>query len=268
MDLLDITKVQILIRDIQPDYFIHLAAQSSVAESWEKPVPSFVNNTNIFLNILDTIRRCDTACKILSIGSSEQYGIVGEEDLPLHEDRLLSPANPYAVARVAQENLAMVYARGYNMDISCTRSFNHCGPGQNTKFVVSSIVRQFVRIVHKKQDPAITIGNGSIVRDFLDIHDVISAYLLILEHGKSGEVYNVCSGEGRAIRDVVTELANMYDLPVTIKEEPSHFRPIDNPWIVGTYEKINKELGWQPKIPFRESLKSMYRYWSDHVCNE
>jgi GDP-4-dehydro-6-deoxy-D-mannose reductase len=255
-DLMDNHEIYQAIREIEPDYILHLAAQSSVAESWKSPVSSFLNNTNIFLNVIDAVRRCEVPCTILSVGSSEQYGIVTEQDLPLREDRPLAPANPYAVARVAQEQLARIYAAGYGMDICCTRSFNHCGPGQSPHFVISSIVQQFIRAVQKEQEPVISIGNGSIVRDFLDIHDVVSAYTLLLEKGKSGEVYNICSGEGHTIRDVVHLLAELFEFPVTIVEERSRFRPI--------YEKIRNDLGWYPRIPFEESLRSIYRYWSEH----
>jgi len=145
-NLMDIPHTQSLIRDIQPDYVIHLAAQSSVAESWESPISSFLNNTNIFLNIIDSIRLECHHCKVLSIGSSEQYGVVADSDLPLKESVKQNPSNPYAVARLSQEHLAKIYADGYKLNICCTRSFNHCGPGQNEKFVVSGIVKQYAEI--------------------------------------------------------------------------------------------------------------------------
>ena len=260
-DLNDIPKIKSLIVEIQPDYILHLAAQSSVAESWKSPVFSFMNNTNIFLNIIDTVRLNDNAARVLSIGSSEQYGIVSEKDLPISEDSPQSPENPYAVARVAQEQLARIYAKGYNLDICCTRSFNHCGPGQTDRFVVSAIVKQFVKIAHGLQDPVIHIGNGAIVRDFVDVHDVVEAYNLLLTKGKKGEVYNICSGQGRAIRDIVTMLSNMFDIHVQVHQEQSQIRPIDNPRIVGSFQKIQRDLGWRPTIPFEQSLQSMYEYW-------
>jgi len=260
-DLNDIPKIKSLIVEIQPDYILHLAAQSSVAESWKSPVFSFMNNTNIFLNIIDTVRLNDNAARVLSIGSSEQYGIVSENDLPISEDRPQCPENPYAVARVAQEQLARIYAKGYNLDICCTRSFNHCGPGQTDRFVVSAIVKQFVKIAHGLQDPVIHIGNGAIVRDFVDVHDVVEAYNLLLTKGKKGEVYNICSGQGRAIRDIVTMLSNMFDIHVQVHQEQSQIRPIDNPRIVGSFQKIQRDLGWRPTIPFEQSLQSMYEYW-------
>jgi GDP-4-dehydro-6-deoxy-D-mannose reductase len=264
-DLMNIPKIKSLIEEIQPDYILHLAAQSSVAESWKTPVDSFMNNTNIFLNIIDTVRLNDFNARVLSVGSSEQYGIVSEQDLPLTEDKPQSPANPYAVARVAQEQLARIYATGYGLDICCTRSFNHCGLGQTDRFVVSGIVKQFVRIAHGLQDPIIHIGNGAIVRDFVDVHDVVEAYQLLLKRAKRGEVYNICSGKGRSIREIVTFLSGIYHIDVQIQQEQSQIRPIDNPRIVGSYDKIQRDLGWKPTIPFEESLRSMYDYWDVRV---
>jgi GDP-4-dehydro-6-deoxy-D-mannose reductase len=267
-DLNDIPKIRSLIEEIQPDYILHLAAQSSVAESWKTPVASFMNNTNIFLNIIDTVRLIDNGAKVLSVGSSEQYGIVSERDLPLTEDSPQYPANPYAVARVAQEQLARIYASGYGLDICCTRSFNHCGPGQTDRFVISAIVKQFARIARGQQDPVIHIGNGAIIRDFVDVHDVVEAYGLLLNRGKRGEVYNICSGKGRSIREIITLLSEMYHIDVQVHQEQSQIRPIDNPRIVGSYKKIQKDLGWKPRIPFEESLRSMFEYWDVHSSPE
>jgi len=265
MDLNDIPKIKLLLEDIQPDYILHLAAQSSVAESWKTPVFSFLNNTNIFLNIIDTVRLNDNAARVLSIGSSEQYGIVSEQDLPISEERPQNPENPYAVARVAQEQLARIYAKGYDLDICCTRSFNHCGPGQSDRFVVSSIVKQFAKVIQGIQKPVITIGNGAIIRDFVDVHDVVEAYNLLLTKGKKGEVYNICSGQGWAIRDVVITLSELLSVPVEVQQEQTQIRPIDNPRIIGSYQKIRRDLGWEPTVPFEQSLKSMYAYWDQRV---
>jgi GDP-4-dehydro-6-deoxy-D-mannose reductase len=267
-DLNDIPKLKSLIENIQPDYILHLAAQSSVAESWASPVDSFMNNTNIFLNIIDTVRLNDNAARILSVGSSEQYGIVSEADLPLKEESPQHPANPYAVARVAQEQLARIYAEGYGIDICCTRSFNHCGPGQSDRFVVSRIVKQFVQISRGIQDPVIHIGNGSIIRDFIDVHDVVTAYNILLTKGKRGDVYNICSGTGRTIRSIVLELSEMFNIPVEIREEQSQIRPIDNPRIIGNNEKMLKEFGWYPTVEFEQSLRAMYDYWDQHIVND
>ena len=267
-DLLDITSVKSLLEEIEPEYIIHMAAQSSVAESWKTPVFSFMNNTNIFLNIIDTVQQNDNGARVLSIGSAEQYGIVSAENLPLTETTPQHPANPYAVARVAQEQLAKIYAEGYGLDICCTRSFNHCGPGQSDRFVMSAIARQFARIAHGFQDPVIHIGNGSIVRDFLDVHDVVAAYVLLLLNGKRGEVYNVCSGTGRTIKEIVTRLADLKGVTVGVHEEQAQIRPIDNPCIIGSNDKIRRDLGWKPAISFEQSLASISDYWDYRVQQE
>lgn len=264
-DLNNIPKLKSLIEKIQPDYILHLAAQSSVAESWVTPVDSFMNNTNIFLNIIDTVRLNDNAARVLSVGSSEQYGIVSEEDLPLNEASPQNPANPYAVARVAQEHLARIYAEGYGIDICCTRSFNHCGPGQSDRFVVSRIVKQFVGISRGTQDPVIHIGNGSIVRDFIDVHDVVIAYNILLTKGKRGDVYNICSGTGRTIRSIVQDLSEILKIPVEIREEQAQIRPIDNPRIIGSNEKMLRKFGWQPTVRFEETLRAMYDCWDQRL---
>jgi GDP-4-dehydro-6-deoxy-D-mannose reductase len=267
-DLNDLPKIQSLIEKIQPDQILHLAAQSSVGESWNSPVASFVNNTTIFLNIIEAARLMDTGSRVLSVGSSEQYGVVSETDLPLKEDYPQRPANPYAVARVAQEQLARVYGDGFGMDICCTRSFNHCGPGQTDRFVAGAISKQFARISLGLQDPVIDIGDGTIVRDFLDVRDVVSAYTLLLENGKSGQVYNICSGRGCAISELVTLLSDRLQIPVEIHQNPMRKRPQDIPRIIGSYEKIHRELGWHPRIPLADSLQEMSVYWKELLKRE
>jgi len=267
-DMMNASRITSLIEKIHPDQILHLAAQSSVGESWNSPVASFVNNTTIFLNIIDAVRLMDNGARILSVGSSEQYGVVAETDLPLTEDHPLRPANPYAVARVAQEQMAGVYHDGFGLDICSTRSFNHCGPGQTDRFVAGAITKQFARISLGLQDPVIEIGDGTIVRDFLDVRDVVAAYTLLLERGRSGQVYNICSGRGWAIRELVTLLSDRLQIPVTVKQNPMKRRPQDNPQIVGSSDKIQSQLGWQSQIPLVDSLQEMSVYWKTRLKHE
>jgi GDP-4-dehydro-6-deoxy-D-mannose reductase len=267
-DLMDMPRITSLIEKIQPDYILHLAAQSSVGESWNTPVASFTNNTTIFLNVVEAVRLNDNAARILSIGSSEQYGVVSEKDLPIKEDSPQRPANPYAVARVAQEQLAMVYTEGFGLDICCARSFNHCGPGQTDRFVASAIAKQFAQISLGLQDPVIEIGDGTIIRDFLDVRDVVAAYVLILKKGITGQVYNVCSGRGYAISDLVKLLADRLQIPVRIKQDPMKRRPQDNPHIVGSSEKIQTELDWHPQITLADSMQEMSGFWEKRLSGD
>lgn len=261
VNLLDEKKTVQCIKEIDPDYILHLAALSSVAESWQEPRSAFLNNTNAFLNIVESVRLNNTQCRILSVGSSEEYGIVSPDDLPLTETCYNRPSNPYAVARVAQEDLANIYTRGYGLDICCTRSFNHIGPGQKSKFVISSIAKQFAEIVIHKTTPVINIGNGSIIRDFIDIDDVISAYDSILVNGRKGEIYNVCSGTGYTIARVIQMYSDLLGVPVQINQQNTLIRPIDNPVLYGNYDKLHCHTGWKPYVSLEKSLQKIYEYW-------
>jgi GDP-4-dehydro-6-deoxy-D-mannose reductase len=260
-DLLDSVKINAIIGEIQPDYILHLASFSSVAQSWREPLASFLNNTNAFLNIVEAVRIHGLNTKILSIGSSEEYGIVKESDLPLTEKKHVAPANPYAVARVSEEHLAQIYAEGYHLNICCTRSFNHIGPGQSDQFVVSSIAKQFAEIAIQHKKPIIKIGAGSIIRDFIDIEDVIWAYDAILEKGITGEVYNVCSGKGHSIHDIVNSLSELTHIPVAVEQNQNLLRPIDNPVLIGSYDKLQNDTGWKPDCPIEKSFEKIHTYW-------
>jgi len=260
-DLLDSKKINEIIGEIQPDYILHLASFSSVSQSWKDPLASFLNNTNAFLNIVEAVRIQGFNSKIVSIGSSEEYGIVKESDLPLTEKKHVAPANPYAVARVSEEHLALIYSKGYHLDICCTRSFNHIGPGQSDQFVVSSIARQFAEIAIHHKKPVVKIGAGSIVRDFIDIEDVIRAYDAILEKGETGEVYNVCSGKGYSILDIVNALSELTHIPVVVDQNQTLLRPIDNPVLIGSYDKLKKTTSWKPGCSLERSLEKIHTYW-------
>ena len=254
-------KIHEIIEEIQPDYILHLASFSSVSQSWREPLVSFLNNTNAFLNIVESVRLLDFNTKILSIGSSEEYGIVTEGDLPLTEKKQVAPANPYAVARVSEEHLAQIYAKGYNLNICCTRSFNHIGPGQSDQFVVSSIAKQFAEIAIHHKKPIIKIGAGSIIRDFIDIEDVVKAYDAILEKGETGEVYNVCGGRGYSIQEIVKALSDLTRIPVTVEQNQMLLRPIDNPVLIGSYDKLQNATGWKPECPLEKTLEKIHTYW-------
>jgi GDP-4-dehydro-6-deoxy-D-mannose reductase len=266
-DLLDSKKINDIIKEIEPDHILHLASFSSVSQSWREPLASFLNNTNAFLNIVDAVRVQELPTKILSIGSSEEYGIVSENDLPLTEKKQVAPANPYAVARVSEENLARIYAKGYHLNICCTRSFNHIGPGQSDQFVVSSIAKQFAEIAMHRKKPVITIGDGSIIRDFVDIDDVIRAYGAILEKGMTGEIYNVCSGRGHSILDIVHALSDLTNIPVIVEQKQNLLRPIDNPVIIGSNEKLQTTTGWKPAYSLEKSLKKIHNFWLNKLSS-
>ena len=262
IDLLFRDQVEYIIHEFQPNYILHLASFSSVAFSWKEPVQSFQNNTNIFLNLIDAVRKLNIDTRILSIGSSEEYGNVNDEDLPLREDHKLNPISPYAVARISQEYLSRVYINGYGMDIVLTRSFNHIGPMQKSIFVVSSLAKQLVELKKSgKNRGNVVTGDISIVRDFTDVRDVVRAYYLLLKEGKKGHVYNVCSGIGIPLKDLIDIMARYLNIEVDINIDNRLIRPADNKRIIGSNEKIKRELGWKNSIPLEQSLKDIICYW-------
>lgn len=266
-DLIDAEFVKNVIKDTKPDYIIHLAAYSSVAYSWKFPVESFRNNTNIFLNVIESVRLLNYPTKILSIGSSEEYGIVKEKDLPIKETLTPKPINPYAIARVSQEMLGKLYARDYNLDIVMTRSFNHFGPKQRADFVTSSFAKQIVE--KKKSNPSepIKVGDLSIIRDFLDVRDVVKAYALLLEKGQKGEVYNVCSGRGLTLAKLMKTMGDLYGVPIKFEVEKEKLRPNDNPFIIGDNTKLMNTTGWKQEISLEQSLNDILKHWEQELEN-
>lgn len=266
IDLLNKDAVGIIISDFEPEYILHLASVSSVALSWQTPLESFVNNTNIFLNVVEQVRAYKIKCRILSIGSSEEYGEVTEDQLPLTEAHQLKPVSPYAVARVAQEMLSAIYAEGFNLDIIITRSFNHIGPGQLDKFVISSFAKQLVAIANDdKKEKKIITGDLSITRDFLDVRDVAKAYYILLKQGKRNSVYNICSGRGTVLKDIITIMTKQLNIAIETVVNPQLIRPNENRKITGSYEKMKTDFGWQPQISLEQSLADIITYWQKKI---
>lgn len=259
LNLLDAQAFEETIAAFRPEYVLHLASFSSVAYSWEHPAECFRNNTSIFLNLTEALRKHQlTDCRVLSVGSSEEYGNVKEEQLPLREDMPLLPVSPYAAARVSQEMMAKVLSDSFGMNIMLTRSFNHMGPYQDERFVIPSFIKRISAIKESGQSAGeIETGDVSIVRDFLDVRDVVRAYDLLLTKGKPGEIYNVCKGEGVALSEVMEEIGGLLQVKVRAKVNPAFVRPDDNRIVIGSPEKIERELGWKARIPLKKTLEDM-----------
>ena len=266
IDLLNREATADILDSFQPEYILHLASVSSVAQSWHTPLDSFVNNTNIFLNLVEQIRIKNSKCRILSIGSSEEFGDVTEKELPLTEEHPLKPVSPYAVARVSQEMLSKIYADGFSLDIVMTRSFNHIGPGQKDIFVISSFAKQLVNLARKKEsNNTITTGNLSVIRDFVDVRDVVRAYYLLLKKGRRGEVYNICSGKGTILKDIVIRMSEILNIKIETITNPDLIRPNENKKVVGSYKKIKEEFNWEPEISIETSLEDIINYWQEKI---
>jgi GDP-4-dehydro-6-deoxy-D-mannose reductase len=262
LDLLDGDGITKIVARFKPKFILHLASFSSVAFSWSNPVNSFQNNTNIFLNVLEAVHSVKIGTRILSVGSSEEYGDLAEGQSKFSEDDTLHPVSPYAVARVSQEMLSKVYTKGYGLDIVMTRSFNHIGPGQKEIFVVASFAKRLVEM--KKQgatSPKLMTGDISLIRDFVDVRDVVRAYDGLLKKGKKGEIYNICGGVGYSLKELVQQMASILDMEVLTEVDEKLIRPNDNKVIIGSNEKIKRSIGWAPEIPMRRSLEDVINFW-------
>jgi GDP-4-dehydro-6-deoxy-D-mannose reductase len=249
------------LKNFKPTEILHLASFSSVAYSWKHPEDSFLNNTNIFLNLINAVRVECPDCTVLSVGSSEQYGKISEANLPLDELSATNPISPYAVARASQEMLGKIYVEGYGLKIIFTRSFNHFGPYQKENFVVSSFARKVINEMGAEDPKVITTGDLSIVRDFVDVRDVVEAYYGLFQKGKIGEIYNICSGQGTPLMKIINEFILLSGKKLDHEVDSSFIRPNDNPVIVGDNSKIKELLNWQPKIELNESLNDIFNFW-------
>lgn len=261
IDLVDRASVNALIRKHKPQCIVHLASQSSVALSWTDPCGSFSNNTNAFLNLIEAVRKYIPEARVLSVGSSEQYGNVDESNLPISEFCELRPVSPYAVARCSQEWLSRVYVDSYGLDILMTRSFNHVGIYQSEQFFVSGIAHAFARAKrHGMKTCKLEVGDLEIVRDFVDVRDVIEGYNVILNNAERGSVFNICSGKGIRLYEIVEKIADISGIRPVIKTDQSRLRVSENRVVIGSNQSLREQLGWQPIIGLDQSLREITEY--------
>lgn len=264
-DVRDLSSVKQVIEDIKPDRIYHLAAQSFVPTSWTAPQETITSNIVGQLNILEAVRDLKLPIRILVVGSSEEYGLVYENEVPITENNPLRPLSPYGVSKVGQDLLGFQYFHSYGMHIIRTRAFNHTGPRRGEVFVTSSFCKQAVLIEKGKQEPIIKVGNLQAKRDFTDVRDVVRAYWLALEKGRPGEVYNICSGISWVIEELLDKILEIAGLKVTKEPDPARLRPSDVKILQGSHEKFTNETGWKPEIPMEKTIRDLLDYWRERV---
>lgn len=260
-DLRDATSTRDVIEEIHPDRIFHLAAQSFVPTSWRAPTESLVTNVIGQLNIFEAMRKIDLKARIQIACSSEEYGMVYDKELPITEDQPLRPLSPYGVSKVGQDMLGYQYFMSYKMDIVRTRGFNHTGPRRAPVFVVSDFAKQITDIEKGRKEPVLHVGNLDAERDFTDVRDIVRAYFLSLEKGKSGEVYNLCSEKSWRIGDMLDRLLSRSKVKIEVKRDPARLRPSDVPRLRGDCSRFRRDTGWAPRIPFEQTLEDMLDYW-------
>jgi len=264
-DLRDPQGVQTLISEVQPDHIFHLAAQSFVPTSFADPWDTLHNNIRAQLNLLEAVRRLGREVRILVVGSTEEYGAPKPEELPLTEESPLRPNNPYAVSKVAQDFLGLQYHLAYGIPVVRVRPFNHTGPGQSPRFVVPAFASQIARIEAGLQDPVMKVGNLDAARDFTDVRDIVRAYHLAVTQGEPGDVYNLASGRPQSVRGLLEKLLSYSQSEIRVERDPERYRPVDVPSVYGSAEKFRQRTGWEPQIPFEQTLQDVLEYWREQI---
>jgi GDP-4-dehydro-6-deoxy-D-mannose reductase len=260
-DLRDASSTRDTLEQVKPDYIFHLAAQSFVPTSWRAPTESLTTNVLGQLNIFEAVRRLGIKPRIQIACSSEEYGMVYENEIPITENNPLRPLSPYAVSKVAQDLLAYQYWMSWQVDSVRTRGFNHEGPRRGPVFVASDFAKQIADIEKGKKPPVVYVGNLEAQRDFTDVRDIVRAYWLALEKCEAGEVYNICSGKAWVIRDVLDYLLGLSKTKIEVRQDPTRMRPSDVPILLGDHSKFTKATGWEPRTPFEQTLSDMLDYW-------
>lgn len=261
LDILDQAAIDELMQAVKPDYIFHLAAQSSVALSWKNPDLTVDVNIKGSLHVLDAVRKLSYKPRILLIGSGEEYGYIEKDETPIKEGNPVRPGNLYAATKVCQNMVGSIYAKAYGMDIMMVRAFNHIGPNQRPMFVVADFCKQVADIEKGKQEPVIRVGNLEAKRDFTDVRDVVKAYGLLMQKGKSGETYNVGSGKALAINEILKMILDKALCKVEVVVDKEKFRPADIPIIEADITKITQDTGWLPEIKLEQTIEDTLDYW-------
>jgi GDP-4-dehydro-6-deoxy-D-mannose reductase len=253
LDIGDLDALTATIARETPDRVTHLAGQSSAGRSFQQPLETFRANTLGTWNLLEAVRRSAPRARVLVVGTGEVYG-PQPADTRVAEDAPLRPVSPYALSKCAADAIAEAFAREAGLDVVRTRSFSHAGPGQAPGFAVPSWAHQIAAMERGEQPPVLRVGNLEVTRDLSDVRDIVAAYVALLERGRSGAVYNVCSGRGVRLTEVVAALVGRARVAVEVAMDPELVRPADVPYLVGDPSRIENEIGWSANVPIERTL--------------
>ena len=253
------------LESIKPDRIFHLAAQAHVPTAWSDPAETLTTNIQGQLNIILALQQHVPTARLLAVSSSNVYGMVEEEDLPVNETAPFRPADPYAVSKVGQDMLALQYWQSHGLHIVRVRPFNHIGPRQAPDFVIARFARELAQMEAGIVPPLLKVGNMSAKRDFTDVRDVARAYWLALEKGTSGAVYTIGSGAARSIDEMLQIMLSLTQVDITVETDPALFRPGDLPVLQADPSAIQAQTGWRAAIPLEQTLKDTLDYWRGQI---
>ncbi|MFH1850447.1 MAG: GDP-mannose 4,6-dehydratase [archaeon] len=263
-DLNDSHSIYKVLNEVQPNEIYHLAAQSFVPTSWIAPNNTIETNVIGTVNLFEAVRKSDIDVRIQVACSSEEYGLVKEDEIPIKETNPFRPLSPYGVSKVAQDMASYQYFRSYGIKAIITRGFNHTGPRRGEVFVCSSFSKQIAEI-ERGAKPEIHVGSLQARRDFTDVRDMVKGYYLAVQKGKPGERYNICSGTAWSIQKVLDTLLSMTKADIKVIPDPERMRPSDVPILLGDCTKFYEATGWKPTIPFEQTLRDLLEYWRETV---
>lgn len=264
-DLLDSHSLYSTLSESKPDYIFHLAAQSFVPTSWASPSVTLEVNLVGTANLFEAVRSAGIDPVIQIACSSEEYGLVLENEVPIKETNPLRPLSPYAVSKLAMDYLGYQYYQSYKVRVIRTRGFNHTGPRRGDTFAESNFAKQIAMIEKGTQEPVISVGNLDAQRDYTDARDMVKAYLLAVEKCDPGDVYNICTGKAVHIGDMLKLLLSYSKAKVEIKQDPDRMRPSDVQILIGDNSKFVAKTGWKPEISFEKTMQDLLNYWRERV---
>lgn len=263
-DIRDFGRLAEVLRSVEPDGVVHLAAWSSAGLSFKNPTEAFEVNTQGTVNLLEAVKASGVRPRVLAVSSAEVYSAFDDEG-PLREDSPIGPVNPYGLGKACAELVAFHYQSVWDVDITVVRPFNHTGPGQTDVFVLPSFAKQVAEAEKGLKEPKLSVGNLNVVRDFSDVRDIVAAYRLLLERRPPGDIYNICSGQGYVIRDLVDRLISLSAVKMEIETDRERWRKAETPALVGDNSLIAKDLGWRPQIPMEKTLADLLDHWRAKV---
>lgn len=265
LDLRKEEDVSNVIKSIKPDWIVHLAAVSNVGYSWKNRKETMEINLMGTFFLLESARRHVPQARVLFISSCEVYGLAEPVEKAFKEEDSPKIISPYAFTKLSGELLCKFYTQIENMDIIISRSFPHTGPEQSADFVFSDWASQIAKIEKGSIETIIKVGNLDVRRDYSDVRDVVRAYTLLLEKGKKGEIYNVCSGNAPSLKEILDILLSFSTKNIGVQVDPHKLRKTDIPLLLGDNQKIKKETGWAPEIPLKQTLEDLLYYWREKI---
>ncbi len=265
VDIRKADDVRAVVRDFRPTEIYHLAGVASIALSWQNPSLTFEVNVVGTYNLFEAGMGLATPPRILNVSTAQVYAPLASI---LTEASLVGPSNPYAASKAMSELLSVQYSKTQSGGIITARSFNHSGPGQRPDFVLSSIAKQFAEMSEAPREARLVVGNVDVIRDFTDVRDVVRGYAALVERARVGEVYNVCSGRGMRLGDIIAKFEHLSGIAVTAETDAARFRPGEVSTVVGDPTKMRTETGWAPQIPLDKTIRDLLDYWRMKVHAE